>query len=315
MRSSVPPERVVVALGGNALEGDPGDVRAQAAAARRALASLDDILQAPHLLLSHGNGPQVGALLLRGEAVVEGQSLPALPLDICVADTIGGLGYMIGRELRGALAASGLQRSVAALVTTTVVGPPGPAPRKAIGPAWASSEEARLRARGWELREDRRGGLRRLVASPTPIRVLEIDVIRHLFEIGVVLVAGGGGGVPVIETEGGAFVGVEAVVDKDLVAAYIATQVDANLLMILTDIENAYMHYGSDAQAPIEDIEVRELRALLEEGAFGEGSMAPKVEAACRFVETAGGRSVICHLGQARAGAAGTAGTQVHAAQ
>lgn len=314
MRTAGSPERIVIALGGNALEGAPGNVADQAAAARRALAGLRPILGASHVLVSHGNGPQVGTLMLRVEAAVEGYDLPPLPLDVCVADTIGGLGYMLARELRGVFSDASRPRDVAALITTTLVSALERAPRKAIGPRCSPSDVPRLRSRGWELREDEQGRVRRVVPSPQPIRILEIEVIRQLYESGVVLVAGGGGGVPVMEGAAGALIGVEAVVDKDLVAALMAIELKADLLMILTDIEQAYAAFGTPEQRPLSKIDVAALRALLVAGAFGEGSMSPKVEAACRFVEAGGPRAVICHLDRATDGAAGIAGTQVVAA-
>lgn len=307
------PDRVVIALGGNALEGVPGDVAAQTLAARRALDGLRPLLAARHVLISHGNGPQVGTLMLRSEAAVEGYDLPALPLDTCVADTIGGLGYMLARELRSVLATGGRTRPVVGLITTTLVGALSDAPRKAIGPKCRRDDIPRLLARGWELREDG-GRVRRVVPSPQPVEVLEIDVIRQLFEAGVVLVAGGGGGVPVVIQPDGSLAGVEAVVDKDLVASLIAIEVRAELLLILTDVEQAFTGYGTPDQRALSRIGVGSLRRMLAAGAFGEGSMAPKVEAACGFVEAGGSRAVICHLDQAPLGAAGQAGTQVVAA-
>jgi len=308
------PGRIVIALGGNALEGAPGDVHAQAAAARRAFIGLSPLLDAPHLLITHGNGPQVGNLLLRVEAPIEGHWLPPLPLDTCVADTIGGLGYLLTRELRSVLGSGRSQRPVAAIITTTVVGSLDGAPRKPIGSTWQPQDRAMLESRGWEVREDVTGALRRVVPSPSPVDILEIDVIRQLFDAGVAVVAGGGGGVPVRWADEGFWVGVEAVVDKDLVAAILAAEVEAELLMILTDVEQAYVGFRSSEERPLGDIGVRHLRALHAGGAFGEGSMAPKVEAACRFVESGGGRAVICHLDRALQGIAGTSGTQVTAA-
>lgn len=306
-------DRIVVALGGNALEGSPGDVREQAEGARRAFAGLAPLFDARHVLITHGNGPQVGNLLLRVEARTEGVPLPPLPLDTCVADTIGGLGYLLARELRSVLAEAGSDRSVAAMITTTVVGSLTEAPRKPIGSAWRADERERLEARGWEMREDARGALRRVVPSPEPIQILEIDVVRELFDAGIAVIAGGGGGVPVRRSPGGRWEGVEAVVDKDLVAARLATGLRADILMILTDVENACVGYRTPDQRPLARVDVRELRALRVAGAFGEGSMAPKVEAACRFVESGGARAVICHLDRALDGIAGTSGTQVTA--
>lgn len=304
-------ERVVVALGGNALESAPGDVVGQADAARRAFRALAPVLASPHLLVTHGNGPQVGNLLLRSEARTEGVPLPPLPLDTCVADTVGGLGYLLSRELRTVLAESGPTREVVALVTSTLVGDIATAPRKAIGGRWPVAGSDELRRKGWELREVGEDAVRRLVPSPDPLEVLEAGIITRLFDEGVAVIAGGGGGVPVQRAADGSLLGAEAVVDKDLVSALLANRVRADLLMILTDVDRAYTGFGTPEVAPIDEITITDARALLAAGAFGEGSMAPKVEAACRFVEGGGRRAVICHLDAAADASAGRAGTQV----
>lgn len=305
------PGRVVVALGGNALESAPGDVFGQAEAARRAFAALAPVLTARHLLITHGNGPQVGNLLLRSEAKTQGVPLPPLPLDTCVADTVGGLGYLLGRELRSELEHVGHARDVAVIVTSTLVGDTDGARRKPIGGRWSLAEADALTARGWEVRDMGDGTVRRVVPSPDPIEVLEAPIVARLFDDGVAVIAGGGGGVPVRRGADGALEGAEAVVDKDLVSALLAIRVSAELLMILTDVPRVYVGFGTPEQAPIERIGSREARDLIARGAFGEGSMAPKVEAACRFVDGGGSRAVICHLDDAAAGLAGTGGTQV----
>jgi carbamate kinase len=264
-----------------------------------------------HVLITHGNGPQVGNLLLRSESSVDAGILPALPIDTCVADTIGGLGYLITRELRSLL---GDTREIAALITTTSVDLVGVLPTKPIGKVYDVSLSDQLTARGWSIVSVPAGGLRRSIASPEPQAVLEIQTVRMLFDAGVVVVAGGGGGVPVTWSEKeGRWNGADAVVDKDLVSALIGNQLEAEVLLILTDIETAFVDYGTPQQRPIHNADVAEMRRYIESGAFGQGSMGPKVEAACRFIEGGGRLATICHLAQAHEGMAGLAGTRVTA--
>jgi len=306
-------DRLVVALGGNALEGADGCVQDQAIAVRRALEQLMPvIIRTPHVLISHGNGPQVGNLLLRSEATSKAGVLPPLPLDTCVADTIGGLGYLVSRELRSALAQHSSERDVVALITTTRVSVREGSPRKPIGQVYPDDKAAELAPLGWTTMRLPRGGVRRTVPSPPPEAVLESESLRMLYDAGVIVIAGGGGGVPVSRTKATpGWVGVEAVVDKDLVSGLLAAGLGADLLLILTDVDSVCLDFGSESQRPIHRMDVEEARRHLEDQAFGEGSMAPKVEAACRFVESGGKRAVICHLDAALSGLRGEAGTQV----
>lgn len=304
---------VVVALGGNALS-SPAErsngVSGQIDAAARALDALTDtICQHRSVLISHGNGPQVGNLLLRSELSAEAGLLPPLPLDTCVADTAGGMGYLLAREARNALTRVGIDRPVLATITTVLVEDLYGAPQKPIGQVFPREHRRELVARGWLLHECE-GGLRRVVPSPHPLQVLETDALRVLFEQGVLLIAGGGGGVAV-SSSSGVLVGVEAVVDKDLTASLIARSLRASILVILTNVEGVFEHYGTSAQALKASLTVTEARELLARGVFGEGSMLPKVAAACDFVADGGHRALICHLDDTAAAMRGMAGTTI----
>lgn len=306
------PARVVVALGGNALtvsdEGSPSVVD-EAQAAATAFDLIAPVLATtPHLLITHGNGPQVGTLLLRAELSTRAAGLPRLPLDSLVADTAGGIGYLLARELRNALRRRGATRKVATVLTQILVEPSDSDPTKPIGPRYARTDPP-VDAAQYRAVSD--GRVRRVVASPPPVEVLELDAIRALFDSGVLTIAGGGGGVAVQHDPIG-YRGVEAVIDKDLTSSLLARLLDASLLLILTNIDAVRVNFGTEQERPIGDISVPELQQLLHEGAFGEGSMEPKVEAALTFAESQPGRrSVICHLRDAQRGLDGGAGTQV----
>ncbi len=248
------------------------------------------------LVISHGNGPQVGNHLLRSELGRDHGNLPPLPLDVCVADTQGGMGYMLQQTLVNALADAGLPAVVAALVTQVVVSEDDPAfkkPTKPVGELIDSHKVLDLQARGWTLVEDpHRGGFRRVVPSPNPTEIVEAGAIRALVDDGVIVIAAGGGGVPVVHGREG-LTGTAAVVDKDLASSLLAVDLGAERLVILTDVEHVYRGYDMPQQWPLRSITAAEARALLDEGEFPPGSMAPKVEAVCRFVEATGRPGVI----------------------
>src|SRR5512147_2070257 len=279
--------RAVAALGGNAFvaRGAPLTMEGQFQFARDALAHLAPLF-APdvELLVTHGNGPQVGHELIRVEHS-EGIAY-ALPLDVCVAETQGELGYVLTRTLRDVFAAQGIFRPVAALVTQVEIDPGDPAfasPTKAVGPVLDAAQTEALRKRGVAVRDDAGRGPRRVVPSPEPRRVLEAEVMRQLLARGAAVVAAGGGGVPVARGPGG-FRGVEAVVDKDLTAA------------LLADVLCAFTDYRTPRQAPVGRIRASRARELLAAGHFAPGSMAPKVEACARFAGKPGRRAIICDL-------------------
>lgn len=244
--------------------------------------------------------------------------LPPMPLDICGAESQGMIGYMIQQSLENELRAAGLIRAVATLLTQTIVDPSDPAfasPTKPIGPFYNAKEADKLKQeKGWAMMNDSNRGYRRLVPSPNPITIVEGALLRQLFENGVIVIAAGGGGIPVLRRDdSGTLQGVEAVIDKDLGAALLARVLSVDLLMILTDVEGVWLDYGKPDQRLLSKISLKEGRRYLSEGQFPPGSMGPKVEAALRFVESEGKTAVITSLDRAELALEGRAGTQLTA--
>ena len=299
--------RVLVALGGNAMTSPNGGASPadQIAAVQRASRHVVAMVEAGHqVVLTHGNGPQVGNLLVKNELAAS--VVPPVPLDWCVAQTQATLGFLIVTALERRVA-----RLVSTVVTRVLVGADDPAwarPTKPIGRYLSESQAAERIAAGeaWEDRGER--GWRRMVPSPRPLEILDRATIEALIGDGAIVVACGGGGIPMVR-DGGALRGVEAVLDKDLTAALLARTIGADCLAIATDVEAAAVGFGTDRQEWIGAIERERLRALFEAGEFGGGSMGPKVEAALDF----GGRAVITSLERLREGVEGAAGTQVAA--
>lgn len=295
----------VVALGGNALlrRGEPLTPGAQVRAARTAAGAVAAAAADRRLVVTHGNGPQVGLLVLMSEAYGAGQSWP---LDVLDAETEGQIGYIIELELDNAID----DRDTVAIITRVLVDERDPAfgnPTKFIGPLYDEDEaRALVERRGWQLRPDG-DRWRRVVPSPEPKQVIQLPAIRRLLDGGLLVVCAGGGGVPVVEDGAGGHRGVEAVIDKDLSSCLLAVDLEADALALATDVDAVYVDWGTPEQRPIRAATPAELRAL----AFPPGSMGPKVEAACRFVEQTGGRAAIGALEQVRELLDGTAGTQV----
>ena len=267
------------------------------------------------LVITHGNGPQVGNHLYRSELAAEQAGLPSLPLEVCVADTQGGMGYVLQQTLANAFHAADIPVVVATVVTQVLVDDDDPAfdnPSKPIGEMIPTERVAALTERGWTLVEDtRRGGWRRVVASPDPKEIVEAGAIRALVDNDVVVVAAGGGGVPVRMGPHGALEGVAAVIDKDLASSLLATDLGADGFLILTDVEAVIDGYGTDRERPIATIAVADARARLEAGEFLAGSMAPKVESLCRFVDATGNLAVVTSIERAHQALQGSAGTRV----
>ena len=306
----------VIAVGGNALilEGQRGTIAEQFENARATTRHVAALVAAGwRVVLTHGNGPQVGFILRRSELVGDADSIPILSLDMAVADSEGGVGYIIGNSLANELGRRGLPDRVACLLTQTVVDPQDPAfahPSKPIGTSYSASEAERHRAgEGWVMVEDAGRGYRRVVASPRPRRIVETAAIRVLLEAGFVVIACGGGGIPVVEAEPGVYRGVEAVIDKDFASALLAVSLGVPLLAICTGVEKIAVHFRRPDQRFLNRLTVSEARRYLEAGEFPEGSMGPKVRAAIEFIER-GGKEVIItsesHLEEAVAGRAGT---------
>ncbi len=296
--------RVVVALGGNALlpRGAPPEAefqRRNVAVAAQALARLAD---RHGLVVTHGNGPQVGLLALQAEAYGD---VEPYPLDILGAESEGMIGYLVEQELANCLP----DRDIVTLLTQVVVDADDPAmaaPSKPIGPVYPTAKAAALERRGWSVGRDG-DYVRRVVPSPVPRRIVELGAIRLLVEAGVLVVCAGGGGIPVVETADHGRAGVEAVIDKDLAASLLAVELDADALLLLTDVDAVQSDWRTPGARPI----VRATPEEMRRHRFEAGSMAPKTEAACRFVEATGGIAGIGALGDAAAILAGAAGTRV----
>jgi carbamate kinase len=299
--------KVVIALGGNALleRGEPPTAEAQRANVARAAQAVAEVARAHAVVVTHGNGPQVGLLALQAE---ESARVPPYPLDILDAETEGMIGYLIEQELASRLPG----RKIATLLTQIEVAANDLAfarPSKPIGPVYAAAEAQRLaQARGWTVALDG-NAWRRVVPSPEPRRILEIATIRLLVDAGVIVVCAGGGGIPVVVTPAGGIHGVEGVIDKDLAAALLARELAADVLLLLTDVDAVYRDWNTPAASPLRATTVRELR----QQQFAPGSMGPKVEAACRFVESTGGLAGIGRLEDALEVLQGRRGTIVRA--
>lgn len=298
--------RVTIALGGNALlrRGEPLTADVQRANVLKAAAILSEIARDHETVITHGNGPQVGLLALQAEAY---EGVPPYPLDVLGAESEGMLGYLIEQELSNALP----DREVAAILTRVKVDPRDPAfgsPTKPIGPVYDDKQKLQRIAteRGWSTAADG-AGFRRVVASPRPLRILELRTIALLLDAGHVVVCAGGGGIPVVQAADGSIHGVEAVVDKDLTASLLASELKADRLLLLTDVAGVYSHWPDQSGGPIRTTTPEELSSQT----FDRGSMGPKVEAACEFVRRTGETAVIGALQDAPAALRGQVGTQI----
>jgi carbamate kinase len=306
--------RVLLALGGNAMTGPDGGARPeeQIAAAQVAMRSVAELVAGDiDVVITHGNGPQVGNLLVKNE--IAASVVPPVPLDWCGAQTQATLGFVLMDALDDALRERGVRRPSAALVTRTLVDADDPGfarPSKPIGRYLPHDEAAVLVEHGetWEDRGEK--GWRRVVASPEPREILDAGAVHALVEAGFVVVANGGGGIPVVREDAG-LRGVEAVIDKDLGAALLARSLDVDVLVIATDVPHAVLRFGTPDAEPVGRVDVRRMRELAAEGHFAGGSMGPKVEAVCRFVEQGGARAVITTLDRIADAVAGETGTVV----
>lgn len=307
---------VVVALGGNAIlrRGERGTFEEQYRNVCGTVRRIADLVQAGYrVVITHGNGPQVGATVLRHEAAKN--IVPPFPLDVCGSETQGFIGYMIQQALRNELKKRGLDKYVVTVVTRVIVDGEDEAfrnPTKPVGPFYTKEEAEKLHAQRPDLvvKEDAGRGYRRVVPSPDPKIIAERFAIRTLVDNGFVVVACGGGGIPIVE-EGTQARGVEAVIDKDLAGQRLATLIDASIFVILTDVDGAYLNYGTPKQVLIEQATPEQLEQYLKEGHFKEGSMSPKITAAIRFVQSGGERAVIAELSKLREAMQRKSGTHV----
>ncbi len=310
-------ETVVVALGGNAIKaaGDRGTSAEQFRNVQQAAETLAElVVRGYRLVVTHGNGPQVGSLLIQQAAGAS--QVPAMPMDVAGAMTQGWIGYMISQSLRNALLRRGhpAARRIATIVTQMIVDRDDPAfqnPSKPVGPFYNADEAQTMRYAGMRLVEDSGRGWRRVVASPQPQAIAEIDAICAMLRDDMIVIAGGGGGVPVIEEADGTLVGVEAVVDKDLAGSLLARQIGATQLLILTDVEQVALDFRRPTQRNLAHMTLAEARGYLAAGYFAKGSMGPKVQAALDFVEAGGRQAIITQLFRVLAALAGETGTVV----
>jgi len=309
---------IVVALGGNAIarSGDDGTIEAQYVRAREAARAIGGLIAAgARVVLTHGNGPVVGNIVLRGE--LASGSVPPTPLYIAGADSEGGIGLMLQQTLGNEMRKRGSARTVVSLVTQVVVDADDPAfgrPTKPIGSFYSPDEAAHMTAeRGWVMAAQTDGRLRRVVPCPTPRRVVEVEAVRALLEAGEVPIAAGGGGVPVVELTDGSLAGIDAVIDKDWTGALLATQLDAQVLVLLMEADGVYESFGTPQARRIPSLNAAQVERMLAEGAFAEGSIAPKVAASAHFVRSSGRSAVLCRAEDLEAALEGRAGTLISA--
>ena len=292
----------IVALGGNALlrDNQQGTIDEQEQNTTDTLENLVFLLKDGYdLVITHGNGPQVGNILMRNDAGEEIYGIPQMPLDICVADSQGGIGYMIERMLRNVLHKHKIQREVVTMVTMSLVKEEDPAferPSKRVGKTYSKEEADRIsKEKGWIFKEDkkRKGGYRRVVPSPVPIEIINEKVVEALARQGTIVVASGGGGVPVYRDSEGDIRPSESVIDKDLASALLGARIGADEFYILTDVPFVYINYNTPQQEVKEFLNFSDTTNYLEQGMFGEGDMAPKIKACLQFIKNGGEKSVI----------------------
>jgi len=307
--------KVVIALGGNALikRGQKGTSEEQF---ETTMKSVQDIVRMINegwdVVITHGNGPQVGSILLQQD-VAKG-AVPPMPLDVCVAQSQGQIGYMIQQCMLNSLASSNTKKSVASVITQVLVDENDPAfenPTKPVGPVYRY-DEALLRLKEGYILTQQRGGWRIVVPSPDPISILEAEAIKKLIDSGVIVIAAGGGGIPVIRNKKSEKIeGREAVIDKDLASERLATEIGADVLLILTDVDAVYINYGSENQKKLGKVSLKEVEEYYRQGQFPPGSMGPKILAAIRFLENGGKKAIISSIENAWNAIEGNAGTQI----
>ncbi len=310
---SVETTKVLVALGGNAIlkHTERGTAEEQKENIQATAKKLVELIHAGfRLVITHGNGPQVGDILLKND--IAKTTLPAMPLDICSAESQGMIGYMLQQSLLSELNKAKIKMPVVTIISQTLVDARDPAflfPTKPVGPFYTAMEAADLKKNmRWTMTNDSGRGYRRMVPSPDPIAIVEQDLIKSLFDDEVIVIASGGGGVPVV-SKNGTLEGVEGVVDKDRAAVQLAKIISADTLLILTDVSHAYLDYGRPNQKPLHKVSTERMKEWLDEGQFAEGSMGPKVESAIKFVENGGKQAIITSIEHAMDALDGDTGT------
>jgi carbamate kinase len=305
----------IIALGGNAIlpMGKAGTIEEQVAITRTAMLEIEGLVSSGRrVVLTHGNGPIVGNIVVRNEAMKE--SIPPMPLDVCGADSQGGVGYMIQQTLRNVLEDHGNDNDVVSIITQVLVDGNDSAfqkPVKPIGPYYSEAEALQLRVdRGWEIVKDKKSGYRRVVPSPYPIKILEIEVIKSLIRDGTIVITVGGGGIPVVRV-GNHYRGIEAVIDKDLASSLLARHLDAQRLIIITDVDAVYVDYGKPTQKPLGLVSLEEIKLHHADGQFPAGSMGSKIQAAIEFLEYGGESAIISQPRDLLAAVRGETGTTI----
>jgi carbamate kinase len=292
-------KKAVVALGGNALlrNGQKGTIYEQFANTRKSVRSIVKMIKNGwDVLITHGNGPQVGSILLQNRMARD--LTPEMPLGICVAQSEGLMGYMIQQCLSNSLKLENIKKPVIALITQVIVDQNDPSlskPSKPIGPYYNNEEAIKIKKDGFQLIHQPRGW-RMVVPSPDPISIVEGEIIKKMIDDGIVVIASGGGGMPVVERDDGGLDGLEAVIDKDLAAERLAEAIRADLLLILTDVDYVYLDYNTSKQKPIQKISLKDLKKYYGEYQFPSGSMGPKILAAIRFLESGGNKVIIANI-------------------
>lgn len=309
--------KIVIALGGNAIikKGQKGTVHEQFDNTIESMRQILPLIKEGHkIILTHGNGPTVGHMMIRVEAGLK--QAPYVPLGICVADSQGGLGYMIELCLYNVLYKENIKKKVITLITPVLVSEKDPSfkhPTKPIGPFYTEKQAKTMKKlhEDWVIKPDSGRGYRRVVPSPLPLDIINKEIIKEMVDEGYIVIAAGGGGIPVIHREDGTLKGVPAVIDKDRTAAILAKDVKADTLMILTAVEKVSLNYGKEEQKELDKLTVKEAKKYLKQGHFPEGSMGPKIEAAISFLEDGGKEVIICALEKADESLKGKTGTRI----
>lgn len=307
---------IVVALGGNAItrEIEEDNIHKQFENTRRSLEPIIELLRKNYnMVITHGNGPQVGNALIRVEETRH--LVPPLPLGIIVADLEGGMGYMIEQCLQNKMHDKNVKRPVVTILTQVLVDQNDQSirnPSKFVGPFFKEDQIPELESkRGWIMREDKGRGFRRVVPSPLPIGIVEKDIIKQLVEQGIVVIAGGGGGIPVYYDNRGWLEGVDAVIDKDLASAVLAREIDAQMLVIVTGVDKVAINFGSENQINLDVLNIEDAKKHLAANEFPKGSMGPKIQAAINFLENGGDEVIITSIEKTDEALHGNAGTRI----
>ena len=308
---------IVIALGGNALQeaGKPATAQAQLQVVEKTSEYIADIIEKGYTVtLAHGNGPQVGRIVLQNECA--SNITPAMPFDVCGAMSQGMIGYHMQQGLSKVLKARNIDKQVVTCVTQVVVDKDDPKfknPSKPIGPFYTKDEAEKIaQEKGYTMKEDAGRGYRRVVASPLPVEIVELDAVKCLIKNGFIAITVGGGGIPVVKNADGSLTGVAAVIDKDLASEKLAEDTDADALVILTAVEQVYINFGKPEQKALETITVDEANEYIKQGHFAPGSMLPKIEAAVKFAQSKAGRkAIITSLDKAVEALEGKAGTTI----